>query len=88
MGGTNQRRDEDRRHLHEDCTAHSGMNARLNINLVLNGIACVILAFLLSIAVDTHSSIKGQEWRIDRNKSDIDELGSRLAMLERSQPGR
>ena len=50
-----ERRTMDSPHTH--CTAHSGMNARLTLNLVMNGVGIVLLSVLLNVAIGIRADL-------------------------------
>jgi len=63
---------------HDDCTAHSGLNARVNVQIILSGIATVMLGILLNVAVGLRSDVNAN---IEKANGDIRLLSQKVEVL-------
>lgn len=66
-----------------ECPAHSGMVAKLNVQLLLGGIGLLLLSTLLALVIDTHATVKTNSYRYDRLELTVDDHGTRITNLER-----
>jgi len=63
---------------HDDCTAHSGLSTRVNVQIVLSGIATVLLGVLLNVAVGLRSDVNAN---IEKANGDIRLLSQKVEVL-------
>ena len=68
---------------HHECTAHSGMTAKLNANLIVNAVGVILIATLLTIAIDIRASTFANGANILHVEQELSELKGRVLELER-----
>ena len=73
---------QERRNIHEDCPAHSGVDTKVTINIWLSGLACVILAALLTVSMDISSTLHVSSVRLTMIEGDVDKLEQRVGKVE------
>jgi len=71
------------------CTAHSGMESKLSVNLFLNLVGTILLAYVLTVALSIQSSISVNteklmsiEKRVEKVEKTNDLLRDRINALE------
>jgi formate/nitrite transporter FocA (FNT family) len=74
------------------CTAHSGMDSKLSVNLFLNTIGTILLAYMITLALSIQSSISVNtekllsiEKRVEKVEKTNDLLRERINVLELSR---
>lgn len=74
------------------CTAHSGMDSKLSVNLFLNTIGTILLAYMITLALSIQSSISVNtekllsiEKRVEKVEKTNDMLRERINVLELSR---
>lgn len=75
---------------HHDCVAHSGMNARLNINILVNLLGTIGVALILILANNINTSVTKNTTvlvdvlrRMDKTEVKIGNLEIRMLEMER-----
>ena len=68
--------------MHEDCPAHSGVDTKVTINIWLSGLACVILAALLTVSMDISSTLHVSSVRLTMIEGDVEKLEQRVNNVE------
>ena len=71
------------------CTAHSGMDSKLSVNLFLNAIGTILLAYMITLALNIQSSISVNteklmaiEKRVEKVEQVNDLLRERINRIE------
>jgi len=74
------------------CTAHSGMDSKLSVNLFLNTIGTILLVYMITLALSIQSSISVNtekllsiEKRVEKVEKTNDMLRERINVLELSR---
>jgi len=74
------------------CTAHSGMDSKLSVNIFLNAIGTILLVYMITIAINIQSSISVNteklmaiEKRVEKVEKTNDMLRERINVLELSR---
>jgi hypothetical protein len=66
----------------DKCMAHSGMNAKINILLVLSSVATILLGITLPMLTQISSNVAANKVEINYLKKDADKMETRLDGLE------
>jgi hypothetical protein len=64
---------------HEDCTAHSGLNTRVTIQIAVSAFGTLLLGVLLNVAVGIRSDVNSS---LAEMRGDVKVLGQKVDSLE------
>lgn len=78
------RRDgKDRRQIHEQCTAHSGLNAKINVLIVLSSIVTICAGISIPMLSSIQSEVAKNTERSISAEKERDKMEERIRVLER-----
>jgi hypothetical protein len=82
-----QRSGEERRDPHISCTAHSGLNIKINLLLILSTLATLLLGLSVPMLSTIQSSVAANTVAVKRAEIDFEKLDNRVRHLEQLKNG-
>lgn len=68
---------------HVNCTAHSGLNLKSNIQVILSVVAVAMLTASLGILIEIKAGVSAGAVAIQYNRDNIYKLETRMAIIEK-----